>query len=64
MLLDTPDTIRTLLRKLCAKAKQETGHVAQSKVECTGGISSGELGNMSRGSAHALVLRASESRVR
>jgi len=40
MLLATPDVIRTLKRKLYAKAKQETAYVMHSMVECTGATSS------------------------
>ena len=40
MLLATPDLIRTLQRKLYAKAKQETAYVMHSMVECTGATSS------------------------
>ena len=40
MLLTTPATIRTLQRKLYAKAKQETASVAHSTIECAGATSS------------------------
>jgi hypothetical protein len=36
MLLTTPHTIRTLQRKLYAKAKPNTANVACSKFECAG----------------------------
>ncbi|MFZ4537665.1 hypothetical protein [Propionivibrio sp.] len=36
----TPDTIRTLQRKLYAKAKQETACVTHSKTECSSATSS------------------------
>ena len=55
MSLTTPDTIRTLQRKLYAKAKQENADVAYSSIECAGSTNSVELANMSRGTAHALV---------
>ena len=40
MSLTTPDTIRTLQRKLYAKAKQETACVTHSKTECSSATSS------------------------
>lgn len=40
MLLTTPASIRTIQRKLYAKAKQETAEGVHSEVGCAGAISS------------------------
>jgi hypothetical protein len=55
MLLTTPHTIRTLQRKLYAKAKPNTANVACSKFECAGATASVASENMKRRHAHALA---------
>ena len=64
MLLTTPHTIRTLQRKLYAKAKPNTAHVACSEFERAGATASVASENMKRRHAHAWARRTSESRVR
>ena len=55
MLLTTPDTIRTLQRKLYAKAKHETVFVTHSMFECTSATSSVVPVNIGRANVHVLV---------
>ena len=55
MLLTTPKTIRTLQRKLYAKAKQETAYCYSLEVVCAGAKTSIALTNVGRANVHALA---------
>ena len=55
MLLSTPQTIRTLQRKLYAKAKQETVDCYVLNFGCIGATSSAAPTDADRALAHALV---------
>ena len=55
MLLTTPHTIRTLQRKLYAKAKPNTAHVACSEFERAGATASVASENMKRRHARACL---------
>jgi hypothetical protein len=53
MVLTTPKTIRTLQRKLYAKAKQEPAYCYVLNVECRGATASAAPVNAGRANAHA-----------
>ena len=55
MLLTTPQTIRTLQRKLYTKAKQETVDCYVLNFGCIGATSSAALTDADRANVHALV---------
>ena len=58
MLLTTLNTIRTLQRKLYAQAKQETAHVARSKVEYAGAPPSVALARRETGQCACLGVKS------
>ena len=55
MSLTTPDTIRTLQRKLYTKAKQEPAYATRSRTEYAGATSSVATENIGRRNVHALA---------
>jgi hypothetical protein len=57
MRLTTPNTIRTLQRKLYAMAKQETACVTHSRIECSSATSSVALAKHGAGSCACLGVK-------